>query len=76
MIAASALMLATYILYREMGIWTPTLKHYTKYEEKDLRSCAKDMWVIFCDIEECSLTMIRKKFMTGKFNKVALTRLM
>ena len=39
LIAASALSLAIWILYREMGKWTPILQHYTKYKEEDLRSC-------------------------------------
>jgi len=33
-IAASALFLAIRILYREMGKWTPTLQHYSQYNEQ------------------------------------------
>ena len=54
-IAASALSLAIWILYREMGKWTPLLQKYTNYDEQDLRPCQKDMCILFKGIESCSL---------------------
>lgn len=75
LIAASALSLAIWILYREYGKWTPLLRHYTKYKEHDLRQCQKAMCILFGTIESCSLQMVRKKFGSNRFSRVALIRI-
>jgi cyclin A len=74
-IAASALSLAIWILYREMGSWTPTLQQYTTYTAQDLRSCQRDMCILFRGIEVCSLHMVRRKFSLNRYSRVALIRL-
>ena len=74
-IAASALFLATRIMYRDLGKWSDTMACYSTYTEQQLRPCFKDMCILFTGIERCSLQTVRKKFCLARFNKVALIRI-
>jgi len=66
-IAACAVYIARKNLNRSP--WSPTLIHYTKYNEEDLRPCLQDIATVF--VTKNDLVAVYRKFSSHKFGAVA-----
>ncbi|CAL5203899.1 unnamed protein product [Lathyrus oleraceus] len=73
LIAASAAFLAKYILLPSEKPWNSMLRHYTGYQESELRECVKGLHLLYCNgyHNSPSITAIREKYSEHKFKFVA-----
>jgi len=69
-IAAASVYLARAMTQRT-PLWTPTLEHYTTYNEQQVRECALEMNELLKKSQKSSLKAIRKKYSLPKFGQVA-----
>jgi hypothetical protein len=74
LIAASAVFLAMKI-FRKEPAWNPRLLFHTKYNESQLRPCAKDLLVLFQSAPKHTLSAIRDKYGRKEFNEVSKIRI-
>ena len=72
MIAASAIYVAFHILKKKIH---ESLSDATQYTESGIRSCAKDLCILFHGINKINLQAVKKKFSSSKFYKVGLITL-
>ena len=70
-IAASAVSMALRVCHRPA--WTPTLRHYANYSERELRKCVTKMSRIV--LQKQSLTAVMKKYSSRRFGAVSLQAL-
>lgn len=71
LVAASAVFLAKFTLDPTKKPWTPTLKHYTRYQPSELQLCVKELHHLQCNIQGCGLPAIREKYGQHKFKCVS-----
>ncbi|XP_057845779.2 cyclin-A1-4 isoform X2 [Cryptomeria japonica] len=71
LLAASAVFLAKFTLDPIKKPWTPTLKHYTRYQPRELKACVKALHELQCNKEGCGLPAIREKYRQHKFKCVS-----
>lgn len=64
MIAASSVLLARIMIGNEQ-IWTPTLKHYTRYDQTDLYECVR---------EQANLVILNQNSNQAAYRKYSLVR--
>jgi len=69
-IAASAVYIARKMSKRT-PVWTKTLKHYTKYDVKDIAPCVKEMNAFLIGIQAVKLS-IKSKYSCSELLGVAL----
>lgn len=72
MVAASAIYVAFHILKKKI---TQNLTQATMYTEQNIRSCAKDLCILFHGINKINLQAVKKKFSSSKFFKVGMITL-
>nr|QYW07111.1 cyclin A1-1 [Dimocarpus longan] len=70
-IAASATLLANFILCPSKRPWNSTLRHYTLYQPSDLFDCVKALHHLFCNGGQSNLPAIREKYSQHKYKYVA-----
>ena len=68
-LACSAIYLANKLTKREL--WSKDLFRNTKYDENDLKSCAKELLILFQNAPKSSLKAVNRKFSTTKYFEVA-----
>ncbi|XP_013091041.1 G2/mitotic-specific cyclin-B-like [Biomphalaria glabrata] len=68
-LAAAALYLSITVL--DNSPWTATLKHYSKFEETELKSLSKRLAQLVVKAETSKLTAIKTKFASTKFMKIS-----
>jgi hypothetical protein len=73
-IAASAVFITQRLLRKEPA-WNSILLHYSKYEEKDLRSCSKDLLILFQGGYIQGLNSLKEKFGRSEYSEVSKIRL-
>lgn len=74
--AASSLYVASHILKKKISpSWNHSMGRTTGYKESQLRSCAKDLCILFHGINKINLQAVKKKFSSSKFYKVGLITL-
>jgi G2/mitotic-specific cyclin-B, other len=77
MLKYSQSLLASAALYLAMKMakiqspWSPRLVDHTSYKESEIRSCAKDLFLLFSNAKNSSTQAVRKKFSHSKFGEVA-----
>lgn len=71
LVAASAVFLGKFTLDPTKKPWTPTLKHYTRYNPSELQTCVKELHDLQCNREGCGLPAIREKYGQHKFKCVS-----
>lgn len=71
LVAASAVFLAKFTLDPTKRPWTPTLKHYTRYQPSELQICVKELHDLQCNRQGCGLPAIREKYGQHKFKCVS-----
>lgn len=55
--------------------WPQEMSHVINHDEKDVRDCAKDLYVIMRNAEKCPLQAIRKKYMSEEYERISLIKL-
>ncbi|CAJ2667715.1 unnamed protein product [Trifolium pratense] len=73
LIAASAALLAKYILLPRKKPWNSMLRHYTGYQASELRECVKGLHLLYCNgyQNSPSFIAIKEKYSQHKFKFVA-----
>ncbi|CAK8567392.1 unnamed protein product [Lathyrus sativus] len=73
LIAASAVFLAKYILLPSKKPWNSMLRHYSGYQESELRECVEGLHLLYLNgyHNSPSVTAIREKYSQHKFKFVA-----
>jgi len=77
MLKYSPSLLASAALYLAMKMaklenpWSSLLTEQTSYKESEIRSCAKDLFLLFSNAKSSSTQAVRKKFSHSKFGEVA-----
>jgi hypothetical protein len=74
MVAASAVYVAFHVLKKKIN-WSQCMAASTQYSESAIRSCSKDLCILFHGINKINLQAVKKKFSSSKFNKVGLITL-
>jgi len=69
-IAAASVYLARAMTHKT-PLWTPTLEHYSTYDEGQVRECALEMNELLKKSQKSSLKAIKKKYALPKFGQVA-----
>ena len=72
-LASSAVYLVNKIKKKEA--WSEVLSRNTKYQEPQIRQCAKDLCLLLQNVEKSNLQAVRKKFSAPKFFEVAKIKL-
>ncbi len=72
-LASSAVYLVNKIKKKEA--WSEVLSRNTRYQEPQIRQCAKDLCLLLQNIEKSNLQAVRKKFSAPKFFEVAKIKL-
>lgn len=71
LVAASAVFLAKVTLDPTRKPWNATLKHYTRFQPSELRTCVKEIHELQCNKQGCGLPAIREKYRHHKFKCVS-----
>ena len=71
MVAASAVYVSFHVLKKKI-VWSQHLSLASWYSESQIRSCAKDLCILFHGINKINLQAVKKKFSSSKFHKVGL----
>ena len=53
------------------GDWTQDLFDMSKLEEKDVKRCAKELYLVMLKADKCSLDAIKRKFSMEKYHEVS-----
>lgn len=69
MVACSAIYLVNKL--NKKNCWPANMVKYTKYEEKQLINCSKDMFVMLQNAEKSNLQAVWRKFANAKFLEVS-----
>ena len=72
-LASSAVYLVNKL--RKRDAWNDVMVRNTRYQESQIRQCAKDLCLLMQNIEKSNLQAIRKKFSGPKFFEVAKIKL-
>lgn len=72
-LASSAVYLVNKLRKREA--WNDVMVRNTRYQESQIRQCAKDLCLLMQNIEKSNLQAIRKKFSAPKYFEVAKIKL-
>ncbi|GAU22853.1 hypothetical protein TSUD_282200 [Trifolium subterraneum] len=69
LVAASATLLAKYILLPRKKPWNSMLRHYTGYQAPELRECVKGLHLLYCNGYQNlpSITAIKEKYSQHKW---------
>lgn len=72
-LASSAVYLVNKL--RKRDAWNDVMVRNTRYQESQIRQCAKDLCLLMQNIEKSNLQAIRKKFSAPKYFEVAKIKL-
>lgn len=72
--AASAVYLTNKIFHRD-SCWPEVLAGHSKYSEKQVRVCARDLCRTLEDVGKQKLDSIKRKFINKKFMEIALIQI-
>uniref|UniRef100_A0A1B0GPE0 Uncharacterized protein n=1 Tax=Phlebotomus papatasi TaxID=29031 RepID=A0A1B0GPE0_PHLPP len=70
-VAAVSIYLALRLFRQSDDVWTPTLQHYTKYQENQLTTVAKDLATLVLEAPTSKFRSVYKKYADKKMGAVA-----